>query len=358
MSVARGFPNAGHFYSNIVKPIKIDCNFIVDPANGNGLGIRSLKSNGFIRNVFMHTSATPGTNDNYTNPNPASGYALIQMKQNFNYYLGGFNGFVSPTTGSTIAISGSGLTAHNPYIIASVGAVPAAKFTITTVADVSGSLASTYFTIADVYSNNYVVWFSVSGVGAAPSLTGPLQNYIPVQQSITTGATAATIATALGVTLSALNSTTSFSASATGAVLTVTSAATNTNLQFSNLPLAQTSGFTMSSITFTSLAKDWQHVGLQQGLTPTVGQSFIATTTGGALGSGTVIAPGVSGISSVEVIGDPNQSINNSNIASFGGAWLLVQFLNGSAAVTAPATNSVCGMSFFFDGSEVTVDGL
>ena len=125
MSVARSFHNAGHYYSNIVSPVKIDCNFIVDATNGNGLGIRSLKSNGFVRNVFMHTSATPGAGDGgLVNPNPASGFAIIQMKQNFNKYLGGFSGFVSPTTGSPIAISGSGLTAHNPYLIATVGAVP------------------------------------------------------------------------------------------------------------------------------------------------------------------------------------------------------------------------------------------
>ena len=115
------FPNAGHFYSNIVKPIKIDLNFIVDSTNGNGLGIRSLKSNGYVRNVFMHTSATPGSNDGALNPNPASGYALIQLKQNFNYYLGGFSGFVSPVSGTPLTSTTSG----GAYIIVSLGTAAA-----------------------------------------------------------------------------------------------------------------------------------------------------------------------------------------------------------------------------------------
>lgn len=363
MSIARGFPNAGHFYSNIVKPIKIDCNFVVDSANGNGLGIRSLKSNGYVRNVFMHTSATPGRNDNYTNPNPASGYAIIQMKQSFNSYLGGFSGFVSPSTGGTIAISGSSLTAGIPYIIASVGAVPKAKFTVLAVADSSGSLAGKYFTASDVFGNNYVFYMVVSGVGLPPSLTGALNNYVAIPVAISTNAANTAVATAISTAVAAVNNTNSFTTSVNTATVTITNAGAST-LTFSPVPQAQTSGFTVSAITYTTLAADWQHVGLQPGLTPSVGQSFTAVATGGSLGTGTVVAAGISGITSIEVIGDPNQSISNSSIAANGGAWLLVQLLAPTSTSvttlvpTAPASNSVIGMSFYFDGSNVTVDGL
>lgn len=308
----------------------------------------------------MHTSASPGSNDGYLNPNPAAGYALIQMKNNYDYYLGGFSGFVSPTTGSTKVINGSALTVGNPYIIATVGAVPKFAFTIAPVADVSGSLAGKYFTMSDGFSNNYVVWFSVSGVGSAPSLTGPLNGYTAVQQSISTGASAATIGAALVVTIGALNNSNSFTASGTTTV-TVTNKLTNS---LSPYPVDVNTGFTITVTVTKTLTADWQHVGVPPGLTPAVGLSFIATTTGGATGSGTVISPGVSGITSVEVIGDPNTSINNASIASNGGAWLLVQFLAATDAstttliATAPAAGSVVGMSFFFDGSSVTIDGL
>lgn len=226
MSFAHGVgQNGGRFYSNITQPAKIECNFIVDSTNGNGLGIRSLKSNGYIRNVFMHTTATPGTNDGYLNPNPAAGYALIQFKQNFNKYLGGSVGFVSPLTGSAL----TSVTAGLAYVITSLGT--------------------------------------------------------------------------------------------------------------------------------TTLAQ-WQAAGVPQGLVPSVGMSFIATETSAIGGNGTVQVPGASGIMSVEVVGDANQSIANSNIATNGGAWLLVQFLNTSGAATAPANGTVVSLPAWFDMSSVTIDGL
>jgi hypothetical protein len=119
MSVQRGNgQNGGHFYSNVTFPVSIFCNFVVDSTNGNGLGVRSIKSNGYIENVFMHTSATPGVGGNgLTNPNPAAGLVWVQFKNNFNTYLGGFAGFVSPVTGSPLTT----FTVGNAYVIASVG---------------------------------------------------------------------------------------------------------------------------------------------------------------------------------------------------------------------------------------------
>lgn len=363
MSIARGFPNGGNFYSNITKPIKIDLNFVVDSTNGNGLGVRSIKSNGYVRNVFMNTSSTPGKGEGMTNPNPNAGYAVIQMKQNFNSYLGGFSGLVSPTTGSTIAISGSSLTAGIPYTVATVGAVPKPKFTVLAIADSAGNSAGKYFTATDGFSNNYLFYNVVSGVGIPPSLTGPLAGYIAVPVAYATGAANTAVGTAVTNAVAAVNGGNSFTTSLSTATTTVTSVLAST-IPLPLAPNAQTSGFTISAVTFTGLAADWQHVGLTPGFTPTVGQTFIATATGGALGTGTVIASGVSGVVSVEVLGDPNQSIANASISSNGGAIMVIQFLGATNSSTttlipkAPANGSVVGMSFFYDGSSVTVDGL
>lgn len=211
MSVARGMgQNGGRLYSNITKPVKVDLSFIVDSANANGLGVSSLKSNGYVRNVFMHTSQTAGSNDGVLNPNPAVGYALVQLKNNFNIYLGCQASIASPTTGGT---SGS-VTNHNAEVIATLGT--------------------------------------------------------------------------------------------------------------------------------TTLAQ-WQAAGLPAGLVPAVGQSFIAIKTGAIGGTGTVIAAGVSGISSIEVVGNPNLSLANSSIAVNGGAYLLLQFLKQSVTMnsyTPAGTNS------------------
>lgn len=232
MSVARGMgQNGGHYYSNITQPVKLDLNFVVDSTNGNGLGIRSLKSNGYVRNVFMHTSATPGSNNSALNPNPVAGLVLVQFKNNFVKYLGGFQGYVSPVTGSPTGST----TNHTAVIIASLG---------------------------------------------------------------------------------------------------------------------------------TTTAAQWAAAGVPAGLTAAVGMSFIAIKTGAIGGTGTVISAGVSGITSVEVIGDPNMSIANSSIAVNGGAYLLLQLLGATSSSvttlipTAPADGTVIGMSAFFDLSSVTIDGL
>jgi hypothetical protein len=232
MSVPRGFGlNGKSSYVNIAIPKTIWCNFVVDSANGNGLGIRSLKSNGYIDNVFMNTSATAGTNLGQTNPNPAAGFAFVRFKNNFNIYLGGFFGVIPPLASTNL----TSVTTGNVYVITSLGT--------------------------------------------------------------------------------------------------------------------------------TTLAQ-WNAAGLIGGLTPTVGQSFVALETGSIGGTGTVGAPGVNTIVSTSVVGDPNQSIANANIAQYGGASMIVQFLAATASgtttlvPTAPANGSVISLQFNWDGSSVTIDGL
>lgn len=220
----KNLPNAGHFYTNLTAPVDINLNFIVDSANGNGLGIRSLKSNGYVNNVFMYTSATPGTNNGILNPNPAVGIAMIQLKGNANRYIGGFSGVIAPLT-STGTTS---VTAGNPYVITSLG---------------------------------------------------------------------------------------------------------------------------------TSTTANFQAIGLPKGMTAAVGAAFIATATTSITGSGTVGVPTVASTTTVQVIGDPNVTIANSNTAANGGATLLIQFCNSSGLVT-PADGTVVGMTIRLDNSSVNVDGL
>src|SRR5215475_9660838 len=97
MSVSRGFGlNGKSYYTNVCKPEGVWCNFIVDHSNGNGWGVRSVKSNGYVEAVFMNTSVTPGMQNGLTNPNPQAGFAVIRFKNNFNFYLGGFSGQIVP----------------------------------------------------------------------------------------------------------------------------------------------------------------------------------------------------------------------------------------------------------------------
>jgi len=123
MSVARGGQNAGHYYSNIVMPQEVGVSFNVLATNG--LGISSLKSNGWVRNVFMHTSTTPTANDGVTNPNPAAGIIIVQLKQNFNVFLGMNCSFQAPGTSSAVTTT----VANTTYVITVLGTTTAAQWT-------------------------------------------------------------------------------------------------------------------------------------------------------------------------------------------------------------------------------------
>ena len=120
----------------------------------------------------------------------------------------------------------------------------------------------------------------------------------------------------------------------------------------------------------SSLA-DWQSIGFPVGFVPAVGSNFIATAVGvpGEANTSTsrVEIPKASGILAFEAMGDPSKTMNNSSIASNGGAILIIQTLAPTLSTnaygqpmipTAPQNGSVLGMSFWFDGSTVTVDGI
>lgn len=96
------------------------CNFVVDKTNGNGLGIRSLKSSGAntpdIAAVYMVTSATPAA----TNPNPQAGIILVQFANPFAGYINGTSGSVVPLSGTPINVT-SALAPGDVYIVVSVG---------------------------------------------------------------------------------------------------------------------------------------------------------------------------------------------------------------------------------------------
>lgn len=222
--------NRGHFYVPHVTPVLVDCNFIVDAANGNGLGIRSLKGQG-VQNVFMHTSSTPGKGPNgYLNPNPANGYILVELADNFMRYYGGFSGFISPVSGTPILVT-TGVTSGLAYVIVTVG---------------------------------------------------------------------------------------------------------------------------------STTIDQWQKLGLPPGITPAVGVSFIAKATTTATGTGAIEVPAAagSGVDHIEVIGDPNLMLNpipmggSPNV----GGWIILA-CEAANVVTAPASGTAIGLSFYMSQSSVLVDG-
>lgn len=217
----RAWMNFGHKYQNATSPSAVYCNFVVDNSNGNGLGIRSLKSNGYVKSVRMHTTATSPDS-----LNPAIGYLMVQLSDNYARSLGGSLSIVSPISGTPLTATTAGLA----YTIVSLG---------------TASLAQ------------------------------------------------------------------------------------------------------------------WQTAGVLVGFTPAVGLSFIAIATGTIGGSAAVEVPATAGsnVDGIETVGDPNQSLNNSNVNSNGGGMFILRFMKQNA-IAAPANESVIALSFELDNSSVNVDGL
>lgn len=127
----RNFASGGKIYSMHTMPVLLDCNFVVDSTNGNGLGIRTLKGPA-IQNVFMHTSTTPGAgntnpaspNTTVTNPNPAVGTIIVQLQDNYNRSFSGFNSIVSPVSGTPLTAT----TANTPVTIVALGTATLAQW--------------------------------------------------------------------------------------------------------------------------------------------------------------------------------------------------------------------------------------
>ncbi len=119
--------NRGHFFAPHVTPVLLDMQFTVAPADSGGLGITGLKGPG-IKNVFMHTSGTPGSNNGMLNPNPAAGYILVQLKDSYSRLFAAQAAFVSPNSGSNLLIASAGLSVGAVYVISILGTTSQAQW--------------------------------------------------------------------------------------------------------------------------------------------------------------------------------------------------------------------------------------
>ncbi len=106
-------------YSLHKMPVSLDCNFVVDQANGNGLGLRSLKGPGILK-AYMHTSAPLAGSGN---PNPAAGTIIVYFQDTYFRSLSGCSSIVAPVSGTPIVITAAGAHIVNgtPYVITQVG---------------------------------------------------------------------------------------------------------------------------------------------------------------------------------------------------------------------------------------------
>jgi hypothetical protein len=352
--------NYGNTYSFLSKPVALSGHWTVD--NTQPTGTSNIVGQA-IKQVYMHSSA-PGLG----NPNPAIGTALIQFNYNYTKFAGGGFDIGSPVTGSALAINSTALTIGSAYQIVSSGVGAAGAETISPVADVSGSLASKYFSLYDSYGNTFILWFSVSGVGSAPvGVSGSLY-----QVSIATNSSAATVGAALVTVINNLPSGTSGVFSFTASGTTTVTVTSTTNLPLNGVAADGISplntGFTFALTVYNTNLIDWQGVGVPKGIAPVPGVGFVATATGVSTGggsTGTVKAIGLSGVAGVEFASNPNYTLNPipmSGSPNVGG-YMLINF-NGatSSSVTtpilvAPAQFTVVYMDLLVEQASVLVAG-
>lgn len=130
----------------------------------------------------------------------------------------------------------------------------------------------------------------------------------------------------------------------------------------SGTPLTSTTIGIANTITAlgTATAAQWQARGLPIGVTPAIGVSFVASSSGVIGGSAAVqiTAAAGSGVATIEVVGDPNQSIAPDQSTGQGyGAYLILQCRDYAGALVAPANGSVIGLQFYLSNSSVMVQG-
>jgi hypothetical protein len=298
------------FYGSLhKKPVQLDCNFVVDSTNGNGLGIRSLKGPG-ISNVFMHTSPAATTTTSVF----ASGATSIVVNSLNNLIVG-------------MTVSDS-----------------------TTGGNISGGTK-----ITGIYAPANQITLSAPTAGASAASPGDTLSFLPTLASTGNPNPAAGI-----IIVQFQDNFNRYYFGTPGFVSPVSGTPINVTTG-----LTQFAPYVIVSVGTTTLAA-WQALGLPVGITPAVGVSFIAATASAGTGTGIVEAPGISGISSVEVIGDPNLTLNSgvaSVLGSGGGSYIMLQCLAPTSSSvttlipTAPANGSVVGLSFFMSNSFITIQG-
>lgn len=107
-------------------------------------------------------------------------------------------------------------------------------------------------------------------------------------------------------------------------------------------------------------AAQLQAVGMPRGMTPAVGVSFIATSTGiaGNVLTTRVQAAASSNICQIELAADPSLTCSPNPSANQGyGAYLILQCRDYAGALVAPTAGSKISLEMYFSNSSVTTQG-
>lgn len=118
----------------------------------------------------------------------------------------------------------------------------------------------------------------------------------------------------------------------------------------------------------TTTAANWVTIGVPIGITPAVGVSFVAAATGAGTGSGQVQIPAAAGtgITNIDILGNPNLTLQSSAAKIGGGgsgAYMLLRTLGPTAAgntapvATIPNNGTKIFLKFLLSNSRITNGG-
>lgn len=309
MATPRGYGlNGKSIYMNAAMPMSTWLQFTVTPTNG--LGVTSVKSNGYAEYVFMHTSTTPTASNNVTNPNPANGYLMVGIKKNFNAYLGHRWGISYPATSTSTTSTTTGVA----YTITAVGTTTTAQWQAVGVPSWVTPVAGLAFVATATQAIGGTGSVGVPGVPNISTLSvvgDPNQSIASANMARYGGAY---IIMQFG------------SPSVSGTINTPTF-----------------TGSALATHTHDLLLKN---AAVADGATSRVnaGANLLGANTGGDL---TITGSGANGGIVAASAGTPAGTIS------------ALTFTNTTAfAAAAPTTGAIVRIELFYDGSSVTVDGL
>lgn len=102
------------------KPVLLDCSFTVDPTNA--AGVSGLVGPG-IEAVYMNAN-TPSS----SNPDPAAGYVVVKLQDNYHKLYSAIASVRSPNSGSNLLVASAGLTVGQVYVITVLGTTTTAQW--------------------------------------------------------------------------------------------------------------------------------------------------------------------------------------------------------------------------------------
>lgn len=135
----------------------------------------------------------------------------------------------------------------------------------------------------------------------------------------------------------------------------IQSANSGSDVKIDNSAMTAGRAYTITTLGDATAAK-WQAIGVPAGVTPAVGVSFIAASDGGTgdtLSSRVQLVIASSNVASIEVVGNPNKSVNPNPASQSYGSQIILVCRDYAGAIVAPSAGDVISLQILMNNSSV-----